>query len=208
MNIQSNGISISRNVVFYDLEFPYRSPIHNTQNDLYTDQLIELHTAQPEDIPIPCTIANPVTFREPDSPIPNSTQTNSHPPNTRHSTRVKTVPTYLDDYVCYLADASPYPLSSHLSYTNLSPTHLTYALSLTSETEPSSFTVANKDDRWVAAMSAEIDALHANKTWEFTDLPYGVTPIGSEWVYKIKRQADGTVEHFKARLAAQGFMQT
>lgn len=29
--------------------------------------------------------------------------------------------------------------------------------------------------------------------------------VGSKWIYKIKRNADGTISRYKARLVAQGF---
>lgn len=38
-------------------------------------------------------------------------------------------------------------------------------------------------------------------------LPSGKQAVGSKWVYKIKRSADGNVERHKARLVAQGFTQ-
>ena len=31
--------------------------------------------------------------------------------------------------------------------------------------------------------------------------------VGSKWVYKVKRDSDGKVEQYKARLVAQGFTQ-
>lgn len=52
------------------------------------------------------------------------------------------------------------------------------------------------------------DALNANNTWEFVDLPTNVVSIGSKWVYKIKRHIDGTIERFKPILMAQGYNQT
>jgi hypothetical protein len=39
-------------------------------------------------------------------------------------------------------------------------------------------------------------------------LPSNAVAIGSKWVYKIKRHADGSIERFKARLVAQGYTQT
>lgn len=56
-------------------------------------------------------------------------------------------------------------------------------------------------------MSKELTALKLNNTWLETTLPPGKKPIGSKWVYRIKLNADGSIERFKARLVAKGFNQ-
>lgn len=38
-------------------------------------------------------------------------------------------------------------------------------------------------------------------------MPEGRKVIGSKWVFKVKHNADGSVENHKARLVAQGFSQ-
>lgn len=56
-------------------------------------------------------------------------------------------------------------------------------------------------------MSQELDALETNETWTLTTLPSGKKPIGSKWIYRVKYNADGTVDRFKARLVAKGYDQ-
>ena len=40
-----------------------------------------------------------------------------------------------------------------------------------------------------------------------TKLPAGQHAIGTEWLFTIKRKADGSIEKYKARLVAKGFKQ-
>lgn len=56
-------------------------------------------------------------------------------------------------------------------------------------------------------MEDELNSLEKNQTWELTSLPKGKKAIGSKWVYKLKLEADGSVEQFKARLVAKGYNQ-
>jgi len=58
---------------------------------------------------------------------------------------------------------------------------------------------------WITAMKKEIKALQDNQTWYLTDLLVGKTSIGCKWVYKIKCNANGTIERHKARLVAKGY---
>lgn len=61
--------------------------------------------------------------------------------------------------------------------------------------------------KWQQAMNAEMDAHVANGTWELVELPEGRKVIGSRWVFIVKRNADGSIDKYKARLVAQGFTQ-
>ena len=60
---------------------------------------------------------------------------------------------------------------------------------------------------WKQAMENEINSLKKNKVWSLVKLPEGKKAIGSKWIFKQKRDADGNVERFKARLVAQGYNQ-
>ena len=52
-----------------------------------------------------------------------------------------------------------------------------------------------------------MDSLHENIVWELVELPKDRKPVGSKWVFKVKINADGSVERCKARLVAQGYSQ-
>jgi hypothetical protein len=57
------------------------------------------------------------------------------------------------------------------------------------------------------AASKEIDAHHSNGTWESVQLPAGYCAMGCHWVSKVKWNADGSVECYKACLVAKGYSQ-
>lgn len=57
-------------------------------------------------------------------------------------------------------------------------------------------------------MIEEMEALHANQTWDLVSLPPGKQVVGCRWVFVIKYHADGTVERLKARLVAKCYTQT
>lgn len=61
--------------------------------------------------------------------------------------------------------------------------------------------------KWEEAMIDEMTRLKANETWELVEKPRGANVIGSKWVYRIKKNAAGQVEKYRARLVAQGFSQ-
>ncbi|KAM1541869.1 hypothetical protein ACFX15_011235 [Malus domestica] len=75
------------------------------------------------------------------------------------------------------------------------------------DAEPSTFRKAATMPQWQSAMQDEYDSLRAQGTWELVPPPSDRTIIGSKWVYKIKKNPDGTVSRYKARLVAQGFSQ-
>jgi hypothetical protein len=56
-------------------------------------------------------------------------------------------------------------------------------------------------------MNVEMDAHLQNGTWELVELPPGRKIIGSRWVFIVKRNSDGSIDKYKARLVAQGFTQ-
>ena len=43
--------------------------------------------------------------------------------------------------------------------------------------------------------------------WELVELPPGKNVMSCKWVYKVKRNPDGSVDKLKARLTCRGFTQ-
>jgi hypothetical protein len=76
---------------------------------------------------------------------------------------------------------------------------------------PRNYTEAVNDPVWGAywkeAIKDEIAKLQALGTWEYAELPEGKKPVGTKWVFIVKRTPTGLIDRFKARLVAQGFSQ-
>jgi len=62
-----------------------------------------------------------------------------------------------------------------------------------------------KEEKWVAAMEEEIEAIEKNETWKLVSLPKGKHVIGVKWVYKTKSNIEGKIERHKARLVVKGY---
>ena len=56
-------------------------------------------------------------------------------------------------------------------------------------------------------MQSEFDALQRQSTWSLVPPPPGQNIIGCRWVYKLKRNSDGSISRYKACLVAKGFHQ-
>jgi hypothetical protein len=85
--------------------------------------------------------------------------------------------------------------------------HYSYMARVAEVREPESYEEAAEDANWLTAMQEEMHALAENETWDLVDAPKGVKPIGWKWVYKVKYNADGTINRYKARLVAKGYAQ-
>ena len=56
----------------------------------------------------------------------------------------------------------------------------------------------NATDAEYASLNMPCASLVKNKTWELVPLPKGKNIVGSKWVFKVKRNADGSVNCFKS----------
>jgi hypothetical protein len=60
---------------------------------------------------------------------------------------------------------------------------------------------------WSDAARNEFRSLTQFKTWKLERLPQGRKAIASKWVFKVKANANCSIEKFKARLVVKGFSQ-
>lgn len=56
-------------------------------------------------------------------------------------------------------------------------------------------------------MAEEFDTLLTNTTWDLVPPPSSVNLIDCEWVYKVKKKADDSLERLKTRLLARDYKQ-
>ncbi|KAL6293121.1 hypothetical protein ACE6H2_001263 [Prunus campanulata] len=74
-------------------------------------------------------------------------------------------------------------------------------------TEPHTYSQAAKIPEWTQAMVEEFQALEKQKTWTLVPYQPSMNVVGCKWVFKLKRNADGSVSRHKAQLVAKGFHQ-
>ena len=65
----------------------------------------------------------------------------------------------------------------------------------------------SESHKWREAMQIEMNSMYKNDVWELVPLSEGRQVIGCKWIFKRKTGADGSVNHYKARLVAQGYSQ-
>ena len=64
--------------------------------------------------------------------------------------------------------------------------------------------------KWVEAMQEELNSHIKNETWILipaANVPANRRRVGATWTYDLKRDPDGRIKRWKARLCAQGFTQ-
>lgn len=57
-------------------------------------------------------------------------------------------------------------------------------------------------------MSVEMISIQHVNVYTVTDLPKGRKPIGSKWVFDVKRDVTGNIMRYKAHLDAKGFLKS
>ncbi|KAI3724944.1 hypothetical protein L1987_64712 [Smallanthus sonchifolius] len=76
-----------------------------------------------------------------------------------------------------------------------------------SQLEPKNVKEALADNCWIEAMQDELSQFQKLHVWDLVDLPKGMHPIGTRWVFKCKTDDRHVMVKNKARLVVQGFYQ-
>jgi hypothetical protein len=80
-------------------------------------------------------------------------------------------------------------------------------LHVVSAEEPSSLAEAEQDPHWKATMMEEIGAIEENDAWTLTDLPADRRAVELKWIFKLKRDEQGSIVKHKARMVVKGYSQ-
>ncbi|GJW70887.1 retrovirus-related pol polyprotein from transposon TNT 1-94 [Tanacetum coccineum] len=78
------------------------------------------------------------------------------------------------------------------------------------DNDPVSFSQAIESDKckmWIAAIKEKFKSMDQNKVWDLVNFPEGSKRVGCKWVFKTKRNSNGNVERYKARLVAKTYTQ-
>lgn len=129
----------------------------------------------------------------------NETEITESDPQTlplRRTQRERTRPTYLNDYVL-ITEVECFYLAEEEGE----------ILLLSMNEEPRDFYEAKKKKEWITACEDELCSIEKTHTWDLVDPPEGAKSIGLKWVFKLKRNSDGSINKHKARLVAKGYVQ-
>ena len=142
-----------------------------------------------------------------------------------HRTRIPTQ--YIRDIQSGIGTADNRPSRSHLPAgiqiseqiahiegetedTNQTELAMAAAVSKTKAMDPLSLKEAMEQPdylKWEMAIHEELNNLQKAGTWTIVERPKDRNIVKNKWVFRIKKDAAGKIELYKARLIAKGFMQ-
>jgi hypothetical protein len=151
-----------------------------------------------------------ITPQEP-TPLPPSESSNSISSELQTVSTHNTNPASSSEFSS-LPPAAPFPpshpMQTRSKFRIFKPKHA-YKTTLTDylTTEPPTFKLACQLPQWQDAMHSEFQALQRQETWTLVPPSPSQNIVGYRWVYKLKRNLDGSISHYKARLVAKGYHQ-
>ncbi|RZC16945.1 Retrovirus-related Pol polyprotein from transposon RE1 [Glycine soja] len=201
-------IYTSRHVKFVESEFPFNSLVTHASS-----------SPEQQTGPLQLSILQPMNPPEDSSPAPSSPSITNSPYMAQSSTE-PTNPTQSPPPTSQSSSQLSAPPPQTIVHPNgggiitrsknniIEPIQkLNLHVQASSPIEPNTITQALRDPDWRSAMQAEFDALHHNNTWDLVSRSSDQNLVGCKWVFRIKRNPDGSIDRYKARLVAKGFHQ-
>ncbi|GAU12277.1 hypothetical protein TSUD_141850 [Trifolium subterraneum] len=210
-------IYTSRHVKFVESEFPFNSLVtHTSPSPEQQTGPLQLSILQPISPPLVNTTPNPQEDSSTALSSPSITNSLDMAQSSTEPTNLTQSPPPTSQSFPQLSVQSPQPIANPneggiitRSKNNIiKPIQkLNLHVQASSPIEPNTITQALRDPDWRSAMQAEFDALHHNNTWDLVSRSSDQNLVGCKWVFRIKRNPDGSIDRYKARLVAKGFHQ-
>ena len=152
-------------------------PLQSTSSS-HTDPPLSSSSSPHLSQPTPVTSQEPSSLSQTPPPAPNPTslaivRTNTHPMTTRSKNGISKPKVF----------TAIQALTAKIDYTEL---------------EPPSFKIAMQYPQWSKAMDEEFEALQRQGTWILVPSHPCQNVVGCKWVYKLKRNSDGSISRYKA----------
>ena len=201
------------------------SPIHSNTSSIWLSHLLFFHSCTvpsvlgppPSNSSLPLVSSSIVpsisidSHASSSSSLPIDTQPAPHIPisDTQTAPHIPAAPAFVPTPILSSTNVHPMCTRAKSGITKRKPGFLATNTSLYSSvdyltTEPPTYAIACKIPQWHAAMASEFDALQRQATWTLVPPSSSQHVIGCRWVFKLKRNTDGSVARFKARLVAKG----
>ena len=217
LDLSSHKIYVSRHMVFDESSFPCHKKVSaapssmplshaSLSHTIPTQLTFTTHQVHPEHSPV-TTQFQPSHVTHPNnspsspispSPLPNlssvdlsSSSIPSPSPNPALNTHPMQIRSKSGIY-----KPKAFAATKHLLPTHISPYFV-----------PTTYLQASKHPHWVKAMQDEFLALKQTGTWSLVPHTHSSNIVGCKWVFRIKKNSDGTIDRYKARLVAKGFHQ-
>lgn len=208
----TNKIYTSRYVIFYENHFTYTTLIKPPTTTITQEPIVQQQQPPHLLLPIQKPIVDGPHNEPPITPqieiIQEALMHSESSPCNGHSTS----PSLHDNnYAPNLVPAnnSTRPMITRSKRNIFKPKHVFNVSNhpLLENLEPSNVRQAMKHAHWRRAISEEFDAFIRNGTQSLVPPPRDTNIVDFKWLFRIKRNPDGSISRYKSRLVAKGFTQ-